>query len=1297
MSNTSIQLKKSGQTGNTPSGLSFGEVAINYADGKLYYKNALGGTSYISNQFSFDTINANNSLILATGISDTLSFVAGDNINITTNTTTKTIEISATSGGSTSGGTYANGAFIQANAAYNLANTLFGGGSSFITNGTSNVYFSSANGNIIANVGGNTITTVTSAGIQVNGGDVTGISNLYANNIVSNNTISVSGSGGTLSGANLIIANNIISNVGVVIAGTNVIPFIQSSFTQANTATTNASTADSKAVSAGTYANGAFIQANAAYNLANTLIGGSGNASFIYNGTSNVYFSSANGNIIANVGGNTIATVTNTGIQVNGGDVTGINNLYANNIVSNSTISVSGSGGILSGANVVIANNVVANVSFITATANVTNTVFANSITFYDGTKLTTATSSGSGNASFIYNGTSNVYFSSTNGNIVANVNGNTIATVTNTGIELTNGFISGVNNIYANNIVSNNTISVSGAGGTLSGANLIIANNIISNVGVVIAGTNVIPSIQSSFIQANAAFDKANTGVANTANTATTANVAINARITIVNTGIYYPIVTDTTITGSDTFHYSSNDFQMYAANNTFRATGNLWAGQFITVGSNIPVVNSTGHWVGQPLVANNSSTANVSNVAINARITVVNTGIYYPIVTDTTVTGSDTLHYSSNDFVMFASNNTFRATGNLWAGQFLAVGSNIPVVNSTGHWVGQTLTAIDETARTTANNALPKAGGVLTGNITFNQGATQIGANSVLSQDITATGNLIVSGAGGDISNANTVFANVVSLTTAAIVAGLNVVPYLQSSFAQANTSTSASTYANAAYTQANTATTNAATADSKAVTAGIYANSAYTQANSVYLPSVTRLNVTNSGASAYLISSYTGNNPTIYVTAGETIAFNLNVTGHPFMIRVSNGGTNYNTGLTHVDTNGTVTTDSAAQGQISGTLYWSVPFDLAGNNYVYQCSVHSGMVGTISIGQPSAILLSTTNSAFIQANAAFAAANAGGAGTDQYARNTANAAFIQANAAFIQANTGGAGTDQYARDTANAALAAANSAGTGLLIYNNFFTANGNTSTFNLSTSPETEDFTFVNIDGVLQLKNTYSISGNTVILTENVPANSNVEITVLGGANLDQYSRNVANAAYAQANTDFTNITITSPGTYGNATYVPVITVTSNGRINTISTIAVTGGGGGSDPAAGNTANAAFIHANAAFNAANTTTSNNASTLSGAIIPLANTSDQFNILGITGDITIYDPAGTPTEGQKLIIRIKDAGTSVNLSWNVIYRSIGVNLPSTTVASKTAYIGFVYNTTDTKWDAVAVSLQG
>lgn len=49
---------------------------------------------------------------------------------------------------------------------------------------------------------------------------------------------------------------------------------------------------------------------------------------------------------------------------------------------------------------------------------------------------------------------------------------------------------------------------------------------------------------------------------------------------------------------------------------------------------------------------------------------------------------------------------------------------------------------------------------------------------------------------------------------------------------------------------------------------------------------------------------------------------------------------------------------------------------------------------------------------------------------------------------------------------------------------------------------------------------------------------------------------------ANGAFAQANNDVTNISITS-GTYGNAAYYPIITVSANGRINTVSTQVVTG--------------------------------------------------------------------------------------------------------------------------------------
>jgi plastocyanin len=153
----------------------------------------------------------------------------------------------------------------------------------------------------------------------------------------------------------------------------------------------------------------------------------------------------------------------------------------------------------------------------------------------------------------------------------------------------------------------------------------------------------------------------------------------------------------------------------------------------------------------------------------------------------------------------------------------------------------------------------------------------------------------------------------------------------------------------------------------------------NSAYSQANSNFISAVTRLSVTNSANSSYLIDQYSGNNPTVYISGGETISFILNnLTGHPFMIRASANGTNYNTGLTHVSTTGTVLTGSNAQAQITGTLYWKVPFDLVGSTYVYQCQVHSSMVGNIVIQQPASFVASNTTLSLTQSQAAFNKAN-------------------------------------------------------------------------------------------------------------------------------------------------------------------------------------------------------------------------------------------------------------------------------------------------------------------------------
>lgn len=129
---------------------------------------------------------------------------------------------------------------------------------------------------------------------------------------------------------------------------------------------------------------------------------------------------------------------------------------------------------------------------------------------------------------------------------------------------------------------------------------------------------------------------------------------------------------------------------------------------------------------------------------------------------------------------------------------------------------------------------------------------------------------------------------------------------------------------------------------------------------QIDQMAYPAITTLVVTADSSNGYKFDQY-GNteDPVIYALNGTTIAFDLNSSSlgnHPFQIETS-GGTQYNTGLVHVDTDGTVSTGSSAQGKTGGTLYWKIPASISGN-YAYQCTVHSAMRGTITIKQLSAI---------------------------------------------------------------------------------------------------------------------------------------------------------------------------------------------------------------------------------------------------------------------------------------------------------------------------------------------------
>lgn len=88
------------------------------------------------------------------------------------------------------------------------------------------------------------------------------------------------------------------------------------------------------------------------------------------------------------------------------------------------------------------------------------------------------------------------------------------------------------------------------------------------------------------------------------------------------------------------------------------------------------------------------------------------------------------------------------------------------------------------------------------------------------------------------------------------------------------------------------------------------------------------------------------------------------------------------------------------------------------------------------------------------------------------------------------------------------------------------------------------------------------------------------------------------------------------------------------------------------------------------------------------------------DQFNITALAANITSMTTnlSGTPTDGQKLMIRIKDNSSPRTIAWGASFVSSGIAaLLTTTVASQTHLIGFIYDSVTSKWVCTAVDSTG
>lgn len=97
---------------------------------------------------------------------------------------------------------------------------------------------------------------------------------------------------------------------------------------------------------------------------------------------------------------------------------------------------------------------------------------------------------------------------------------------------------------------------------------------------------------------------------------------------------------------------------------------------------------------------------------------------------------------------------------------------------------------------------------------------------------------------------------------------------------------------------------------------------------------------IGVSNAFSNAYTLSgAVSGGNATVNMAIGQTVNFTVNASGHPFHIRVSDGGANVSTPA------------ATGQGATSGVVSWTP--NTAGT-YYYQCGIHAGMIGTINVSE-------------------------------------------------------------------------------------------------------------------------------------------------------------------------------------------------------------------------------------------------------------------------------------------------------------------------------------------------------
>lgn len=231
-----------------------------------------------------------------------------------------------------------------------------------------------------------------------------------------------------------------------------------------------------------------------------------------------------------------------------------------------------------------------------------------------------------------------------------------------------------------------------------------------------------------------------------------------------------------------------------------------------------------------------------------------------------------------------------------------------------------------------------------------------------------------------------------------------------------------------------------------------------------------------------------------------------------------------------------------------------------------------------------------------------------------------------------------------------------------------------------------------------------------------------ATNNIGILNASGTVLTP-STKVVTAGFTLASTDIntSNLTLTSASSVSAATgsavlatpnsimYGQVLTITNANASNTItftdgatpklkldSPTRVLGSGGTLSLKYDNTVG---LWSEVGFSSGQTSQGRRVVSTSGSSSTLTPTGDSADVYrfttSATGTLTVAAPTGSAQDGQQLVLQVKTSGAADTFSWNSIYRgSTTVALPTTSSSNKWDYVGFQYNSSDSKWDLLALN---